>query len=403
MKPVRIPIEVPFRVFVGITFAGSIAFHLLGLGIHTSIAHQKTRLVQEIETLAEVRSQVMGVIANLSLVKERAGRDRNMTGVPPGGTRPVSRFSGEGVVTLMLGIPGLTGPSGTDPSLLPAWARITGRLQACRSAFRPPPEGCFRPLLPLLSSFLVRLDRTRDRVTETLVRVERHHADLERWDTSLYWITTVLGLLFMAMGWRNVLVQVGDPIQDVAEALKTPHKEAHSRHTSGPALFAIKKLRILKESMASASGEAGEAVLPRSAISGILVREISQALRNGSELPVVLLVPHRAGGATMGDPVAPDVVRALCRSSDWLGRWQGDSYLLVCPGLGKDQANGWMENLRKRAKNLAHGTANEGSGLTVEIGTAFMPPEKDYVGLIQTAEKALSLSRDLGEGPGGPS
>lgn len=388
---------------MGITFAGSIAFHLLGLGIHTSIAHQKTRLVREIETLAEMRSQVVGLIANLTLVKERAGRDRDMTRVPSGKNRPITRFSDDGLVTLMLGTPGLTGPSGADPSLLPAWARITGLLQTCRSSPPPHPAGCYGPLVPLLSVFLVRLDRTRDRVTESLVRVERHHADLERWDTSLYWITTVLGLLFMAMGWRNVLIQVGDPIRDVTDALKAPLKEAHSRHPSGPAFFAIKELRILKESMATASGEVGEAVLPRSVISGILVREISLALRNGSELAVVLLSMHRPGRATMGDQAAPDVVRALCRSSDWLGRWQGDSYLLVCPGLSKAQANGWMENLRKRAKNLANGTVDERDEWLMDIGTAFMPPEKNYAGLILAAEKELALSKDLGEGPVVPS
>ena len=57
MKKWPIPIEVSFRTFVAITFAGSIFFHVVGLGLHSYLNGQKKALIGKIESLAEAESK----------------------------------------------------------------------------------------------------------------------------------------------------------------------------------------------------------------------------------------------------------------------------------------------------------------------------------------------------------
>lgn len=136
MKRITLPFEVTFRVFVAITFAGTITFHMIGLGIHTYIAHQKSHLVRHIESLAEIRSRVLELESSISLLRERSGRilDRsnNAGGKRTNGPGTDNIFAQFHVVSLLLGNVGKTESGRTVQALASEWSDDLRVLEKCR-------------------------------------------------------------------------------------------------------------------------------------------------------------------------------------------------------------------------------------------------------------------------------
>ncbi len=400
-KP-RFPIEVPFRLFVAITFAGSITFHVLGLGVHTYIGHRKNALVARIERLAEIRSQLLGVEAGLAVFRDR------LTSVTLGSAPPSPDFARRlfpqiRVMTLLLRDLAQTGGRETG-ALSRNWREAADFFSRCAQGHGSIAD-CLRDSSGRFQSFGRALAVTSQDVSRHLFRVERWQSRLDHWDTVLYWLTTVLGLLFMALGWRNVVLQVGNPIEDVARYLETLQEKAlHPASFTLPALFSIRELRILKEGMRGVHKDSLTGVLTRQAIVTLLRREWEGEKRGDRGLSVVLFdIDHlrslnEAGGYAAGDRLLRQVagiVSDTVTEGSVVGRWGEDAFIVLAYGQSPTEVATFMEKIRKQvAECLSH--APWGSPVHVSGGGGLQTDEDDWTMIVRRAEEALLEAKSSG-------
>ena len=398
MQKPLIPLEVPFRVFVALTFAGTITFHILGLGIHTAIGHQKNALVTKIETLAEVKSQLLGVEAGLSVLEDRLRVSEEKAKEPGGREGPVPPLPQVRVMTLLLqNLPEAGAREGIH--LASQWQGIAEGFNRCLGGGVGRVEGCLRKVSGLLPDFGRALARTREEVIRHLSHVEKWQSRLERWDTILYWLTTVLGLLFMALGWRNVVLQVGNPIKDVAQYLEGVQEKEFSGGSRLPALFSIRELRILKENMRNVHHDSLTGLLTRQALALVLRQEMTLAAGRGTPLAVICLdmdhlsrVNDRFGEET-GDRLlrqAGKTLAANLRSGESCGRWNGDRFLLVSPSLSGEMARARLGEIREI---LAFPLPPDSEGerrMSVSGGVALFREGLSLESLVREAKESLS-------------
>lgn len=405
MLKLPIPLEVPFRVFVALTFAGTITFHILGLGIHTAIGHQKNALVTKIETLAEVKSQLLGVEAGLSVLEDRLRVSEEKAKEPGGGEGPVPPLPQVRVMTLLLqNLPEAGAREGIH--LASRWQGIAEGFNRCLGGEAGLSEGCLRKVSGLLPDFGRALARTREKVILHLSQVEKWQSSLEHWDTILYWLTTVLGLLFMALGWRNVVLQVGNPIKDVAQYLEGVQEKESSGGSRPPALFSIRELRILKENMRNVHHDSLTGLLTRQALALVLRQEMTLAAERGTPLAVICLdmdhlsrINERFGEET-GDRLLRQAGKTLAdnlRPGESCGRWNGDRFLLVSPSLSGEMARARLGEIREI---LAFPLPPDSGGerlMSVSGGVALFREGQSLESLVREAKESLGRG-DEGEG-----
>ena len=410
MKKNLFPIELPFRTFVAITFAGTITFHLAGLAIHTAIASKKTHLVTKIESLAEIRSQVSGLESSLSLLREKMSQIRDhpsSSGRQGIRGRNLQRISGQFHLVLMLLRSFQANKATTPPDthLVSEWMKNMEDLTSCRTAGESASPNCLPGVQAHLSTFLSHIEKERGNISAELLGVEHRQSILEYWDTILYWLTTISGLLFMALGWRNVLRQVGSPIHDVTDYLESYQEHASSQHSYGPSLFEIREIRILKESMTNVHNDFLTGILARHAIMGILSREIEAARRSGNPLAVAIFdvdffkkvndqYGHPAGDRALQHVVA--MISQSIRKSDWFGRWGGEEFLLVCPNLPKKDAWARLDQIRETIRKPLELSPSVSIILTASVGVAIFPESPDLETLMSSADKALYTAKESG-------
>lgn len=401
--------ELPFRVFVAITFAGTIAFHLVGLGIHTAISLQKTHLVTKIETLSEIRSQILSLDSAISLLRERVGRTLDQSSDVKrkmNDGRELQNISGQFHLVFMMLKSFETNKldQSEHNRLMPEWTAGIRSLNNCISN-RGSNKTCLLMLQDRLSNFLSRIEQERGTVSSELLNIELRQSTLEHWDTTLYWLTTISGLLFMGLGWRNVLRQVGSPIHDVTDYLESYQEHSVSPGSYAPSLFQIREIRILKESMTNVHNDFLTGILARHAITGVLAREIELSTRSGNPLAVAIFdvdffkkVNDQYGHPT-GDRALQHVVskiRQSIRKSDWFGRWGGEEFLLVCPNLPKKDAWARLDQIRETIREPLEMAPSVPIILTASVGVAFFPDSPDLETLISSADKALYAAKESG-------
>ena len=410
MKKRSFPIELPFRVFVAMTFAGTIAFHLIGLGIHTAISRQEALLVTRIETLGEVRSQVLGLDSSLSLLREKTGRILDHLSSTDKKTidgKDLQRLSGQFHMIFML-LKSSDANKVTPPDqhhLVSEWVKDMDFLNICNKNGGPDPHNCLLGVQDQLSTFLSHIEKERGTISSELLRVETHQSDLEHWDTILYWLTTISGLLFMGLGWRNVLRQVGNPMHDVTDYLESYQEHSSSPPSFSPSLFKIREIRILKESMTNVHNDFLTGILARHAIMGVLKREIELSTRSGSPLAIAIFdvdffkkvndqYGHPAGDRALQHVVSQ--IRQSIRKSDWFGRWGGEEFLLVCPNLHKTDAWARLDRIRETIREPLEISPFVTITLSASVGVAFFPESPDLETLVASADKALYTAKESG-------
>ncbi len=403
-----LPFEVPFRLFVAITFAGSIAFHILGLGIHTYIGHKKNALVDQIETLAETRSRLIGFEAGLSVLTERlrsAGmKERIQKEIALRQLFPQMRL-----MTLLLEKQHIFS-LGKNPALKRTLEGAARSLMQCREAVGGPALACLDRAMLAFSEFGRQLARIRSQVSLQLNSVERFQSRLEHWDSILYWLTTIFGLLFMGLGWRNVVLQVGNPIKDAARYFETLRDDQPSRSSSLPALFSIRELRILKENMKNVHRDGLTGLPTRQAIGIILKDEMESAQKSLSPLSIGLLdidgfrnFNKRYGHGT-GDRVLREVARTIeqaLRPKECCGRWGEEEFLLVLPGLSLDMARDFLDILRSKIGRPIEIPPETTLKVRASGGVSCFSGDEKFEDLLSRAERALSrVRREGGNGVG---
>lgn len=106
-------------------------------------------------------------------------------------------------------------------------------------------------------------------------------------------------------------------------------------------------------------------------------------------------------GHAAGDIVLKQFSRILRdnarRKEDLAGRFGGEEFLLVLPGMTVEQSAGLAESIRAacHATRLKVPTGDEVS-FTTSIGIAMQQPDEDRSGLLQRVDEALYLAKDSG-------
>lgn len=104
---------------------------------------------------------------------------------------------------------------------------------------------------------------------------------------------------------------------------------------------------------------------------------------------------HAAGDACLQGIVEP--VRQELRTSDSLGRWGGEEFVVLLPGASLASACQVAERIRSRLKTLRIPTGGNVLGLTTSIGVAALGPTvPDADALINAADTAAYLAKQRG-------
>lgn len=140
----------------------------------------------------------------------------------------------------------------------------------------------------------------------------------------------------------------------------------------------------------------------RSLINLQLPRELARVARNGQPLSLLLLdIDHfkRVNdqfGHQLGDRCLQHVAACLrdsVRSSDYLARWGGEEFLILCPGSDSQQALLLAERIRH---TLQQQPAPTGQQQTVSIGIASHLPGDDADSLLRRADEAMYRAKHNG-------
>ncbi len=111
------------------------------------------------------------------------------------------------------------------------------------------------------------------------------------------------------------------------------------------------------------------------------------------------VINDRCGHAT-GDHVLQEFARAgreALRGEDILGRWGGEEFLLVMPGLNLAQAQAGLERLRTRVLAIRLPSSSAGQRVTLSAGVAAYGPQVPALDeLIARADSALYAAKDAG-------
>jgi two-component system cell cycle response regulator len=143
----------------------------------------------------------------------------------------------------------------------------------------------------------------------------------------------------------------------------------------------------------------------RSAILDILDKEVNYAKRNRRPLSLALadidnfkLVNDTYGHAA-GDAVLLEVVQRIqsaLRHSDAVGRYGGDEFIVVMPGVNKRRAYEIAERLRIRAAENPYAVMKKLISVTLSVGVTAEFRIADTRSLLQFADEALYRAKASG-------
>jgi diguanylate cyclase (GGDEF)-like protein len=90
-----------------------------------------------------------------------------------------------------------------------------------------------------------------------------------------------------------------------------------------------------------------------------------------------------------------EILRAQTRSTDGLGRWGGEEFVIVCPGANLSSAAERAEKLRSRIKD-ANFIPEDPLPITASFGVAASKPGQSFEEVFQQADQALYLAKSRG-------
>ncbi|HEY2040907.1 MAG TPA: diguanylate cyclase [Edaphobacter sp.] len=144
----------------------------------------------------------------------------------------------------------------------------------------------------------------------------------------------------------------------------------------------------------------------RSAIIDILIREMDRSRRTGVPLAVVLAdIDHFKHvndtlGHLAGDTVLRDTAHRMLhhiRPYDFIGRYGGEEFLLVMPGLAVNDPHGRLNQVRLAISNEPFGFEGHSVPVTSSFGAAWYVPGITVVeDLIRRADEALYRAKAKG-------
>ncbi|MEW6407720.1 MAG: sensor domain-containing diguanylate cyclase [Patescibacteria group bacterium] len=134
--------------------------------------------------------------------------------------------------------------------------------------------------------------------------------------------------------------------------------------------------------------------------------EVKRAERYGHELALLFLDvdDFKKGindkyGHPVGDKVLKAIVAALTkqvRETDFLARWGGEEFVVICPETGKEGAIMLAEKIREVIEESEFSTDEEILRITVSIGVANFIPNGTKEGLVKKANNAMHYAKSSG-------
>jgi len=148
-------------------------------------------------------------------------------------------------------------------------------------------------------------------------------------------------------------------------------------------------------------------ILNRQAVIERLEREVSRASRYRSTLSVVLvnLDRFRSINDTHGHPIGDSVLRKAAeilkqsiRNSDCVGRYEGEEFLILLPGISGEDAIHTAERLRRDIESAQFSLGPQTAlQLTISAGLAEYQPQTDTPNsLLTRADRALYTAKEGG-------
>lgn len=192
---------------------------------------------------------------------------------------------------------------------------------------------------------------------------------------------------------------------------------AHGENEAYPVVELERRAAVLERMVARRTGELEEArrrleqqattdsltgVYNRAKADELLRIEMARAERSGAPLSVLLVdVDHFKQvndtlGHSAGDRVLRSFSRLLCdhaRQTDYVARWGGEEFLIICPGTGKEEAGQLAERLRTRVES--HRFSRE-INVTASIGVSELRPADTREELVSRADGAMYRAKDAG-------
>lgn len=104
-------------------------------------------------------------------------------------------------------------------------------------------------------------------------------------------------------------------------------------------------------------------------------------------------------GHSIGDVVLQTVaqlIKVKCRSTDLVGRYGGEEFVLLFPTTPLEQAEVVAERLRKVIAETPIPTTKGSVSLTISVGVAGLQPEETFASLVDRADQALYLAKNSG-------
>jgi two-component system, cell cycle response regulator len=147
------------------------------------------------------------------------------------------------------------------------------------------------------------------------------------------------------------------------------------------------------------------ALLNREAILEILQRESRRALRNKTQLAVIMAdIDHfkeinDTHGHLIGDSVLRETAKALhscLRSYDSIGRYGGEEFLIVAPDCSEKEAARLAERLRTAVKDVAVGAIECIVPITLSFGVADTSAGHKPEEMLRAADRALYAAKNGG-------
>ncbi|MCG8549992.1 MAG: sensor domain-containing diguanylate cyclase [Desulfobacterales bacterium] len=144
----------------------------------------------------------------------------------------------------------------------------------------------------------------------------------------------------------------------------------------------------------------------RGEIENILESEIERGRRYGNSCSVLLfdIDKFKAVNDSFGHPYGDKVIKTLCntiganlRSSDSIGRYGGEEFVVVLPETGCAQSELFANRLREAVRRIPFSYKNEHVKVTVSIGVASFPDSgNSLTEIIKKADKALYRAKQNG-------
>ncbi|MFC1482064.1 diguanylate cyclase [Candidatus Neomarinimicrobiota bacterium] len=164
--------------------------------------------------------------------------------------------------------------------------------------------------------------------------------------------------------------------------------------------------RLQKELEHLAIYDALTNILSRRAIMDHAVAEMSRGKRHERPLSVLMIDidlfkrVNDTHGHLAGDVVIKDIAQSLVentRSSDYVGRYGGEEFLVLLPETTLEKAILLAEKLRSKVEQLKFDT-DDGtlSGITISLGVAELDGESSLENFIGQADKMLYKAKESG-------